>query len=265
MIEAAEAGTGRTVTELRELLVELGSTSDAKRYHDHGPTTCPHSRFIEKHMDFQVTQVSDCAIISAEVSPAGVINLIHHCWGAAISLLAKGVMVRGYITRGRIYHDGNQFMGSGYHEAYRRESTVQAFKREAHERGTPFIELDPMVADFVSKEGDECVRKMFDRFTKSDGRVTALFPFQRLAHSFIIGGFGYPPFNPSEEKRRNNNLRDTLRKLQEQVGQHVDQSNASAVQKSKYYIDALDAQLTICDRTDEMIDMLDGPVGSRRK
>ena len=32
-------------------------------------------------------RISDCAIVSAEVSPAGVISLVWHCWGAAIELI----------------------------------------------------------------------------------------------------------------------------------------------------------------------------------
>jgi hypothetical protein len=34
----------------------------------------------------------------------------------------------------------------------------------------------------------------------------------------------------------------------------VDESNDDAVRKAKYYIETLDAQLAVCDKTDEMID-----------
>jgi hypothetical protein len=135
------------------------------------------------------------------VSPAGVINLVNHCWGAAIMLLTKGVMVRGYITRGRIYHEGSEFYGTGYHEAYQREAGVTAFKQEADEKGTPFVEVDPEVCAYVRDQTDECVREMFGRFTKHDGEVTALFPFKRLVQPIAIGGSGRP-FDPEHAKQR---------------------------------------------------------------
>jgi len=264
MVEAAENGTGRSLPEIREILSELGTEKDKQHFEKYGPTTCPHSRCLQRNLDFQLTQVSDCVVASAEVSPAGLINLVHHCWGAAITLLSKGVMVRGYITRGKIHHDGSTFMGTGYHEAFQREAGVAAFKKEADEKGTPFIEVDASVTAYAEEQGDECVRKLFDRMVKSDGQTTALFPFQRLAHSFMIGGFGRPPFDPEKEKASNDNVRKTITRLMERVTQYVDPNNARALKKAKYYLSALNEQLEVCNRTDAMIDLLGQPAGGRR-
>jgi len=263
MIEAAERGEGRPLAEIRELLSELEGRHERQAIVQHGPTTCPCSACERRDLDLQVTQVSDCAIISSEVSPAGVINLVNHCWGAAIMLLTKGVMVRGYITRGRIYHEGSEFYGTGYHEAYQREAGVTAFKREADEKGTPFVEVDPRVCDYVRDHTDECVREMFGRFTKHDGEVTALFPFKRMAHSFVIGGGGRRPFDPAREKQANDNLRKSLQDLKARVMQHVDPANGAALRKTRHYIDALDQQLAVCDRTDRNIDSFAGPAAPR--
>ena len=175
-------------------------------------------------------------------------------------LLTKGVMVRGYITRGRIYHDGNEFMGTGYHEAYQREAGVSAFKREAHEKGTPFVEVDPSVCAYVTNETDPCVQEMFGRYVKMDGDLTALFPFKRLSHSFIIAGFGHK-FDPVREKKSNDNLRCSIRALKERVLAHIDESNERAMAKARHYIAALDEQLSLCDKTDAMIDRLVAPLG----
>jgi hypothetical protein len=261
MIESAERGEGRTLPEIRDILTALGGEKDAAFYRQHGPKTCPQSACLQKGFDFQVAQVSDCAIISSEVSPAGVVHIINHCWAAAMVLLQKGVMVRGYITRGRIYHDGVEFMGTGYHEAYNREGGVSVFKREADERGTPFIEVDPKVSTYVRDETDACVREMFSRYVKTDGDLTALFPFKRLAHSFIIAGLGAAPFNAEKEKRSNNNLRETIHKLKQRVLTYVDKDNERAMAKAGHYIAALDEQLAVCDRTDQMIDRLTQPIG----
>jgi hypothetical protein len=263
LVEAAEAGTGMPLSELLEALKEFGAPEDRKKFEKYGPMTCPNSTHIQRDLDFRLTQISDCVIISIEVSPAGVINLVNHCWGSVIKLLTKGIMCRGYITRGSIYHTDTQPIGSGYQEAYDKEKQVTAFKREADERGTPFVEVDPVVCDYVRDHGDWCVKEMFSRYVKEDGKVTALFPFQRLEHSFMIAGFG-STFDPEKEKRSNQNMRLMIENLKERVMALVDRSNPNAVSKVEHYIAALDAQLEVCKRTDEMIDMLNSPFPSSR-
>jgi hypothetical protein len=210
-----------------------------------------------------LTQISDCVIVSSEISPAGVINLLNHCWGAVMQLLAKGIMCRGYITRGLIYHTDTQFMGTGYQKAYHKEGDVTAFKQEANERGTPFVEIDQVVCDYVNDHGDQCVKEMFSRYVKKDGDVTALFPFQRLAHSFIVAGFGQT-FNPEKEKRANQNLRRMIEDFKKRIMELIDHSDSKSVRKANHYIAALDAQLKGCDETDRMIDILCSPFSSRR-
>ncbi len=255
MVEAADAGTGMSLGELLNTIKVLGPPENRPNYLKLGPTTCPESKYISRDLDFRLTQISDCVVVSSEVSPAGVINLINHCWGAVINLLAKGIMCRGYITRGKIYHDETQFMGPGYQEACSKEKEVAAFKRAADERGTPFVEVDPVICEYVRDYSDECVKKMFNRMVKSDGEITALFPFQMLRHSFIIAGFGIK-FDPQKEKKSNQNMRLFIGELKDRVMGFVDQSNHNAVRKADHYIKALDAQLTVCDKTDELIDML---------
>ena len=260
MVEAAEARAGLSGSNLREICAALGTSEDQANITNYGPTICPESARIRRDIDFQLTQVSDYIIVSAEISPAGVINLVQHCWGAAIKLLTKGVMVRGYVTRGSIFHEGSDFMGTGYHKAYDKERNVTAFKQEADERGTPFIEVDPVVCDYVSDHSDECVREMFSRMVLGDEVVTALFPFKRLSHSFLIGS----DFDPAKEKKANQVLSEMIQELKQRVMSHVDESNLGGMKKARHYIRALDDQLAVCDRTDETIDMLCAPYPAHR-
>lgn len=255
LVEASEEGTGMSLIELIEALKELGTPEDQKILHKNGPMTCPGSAYIQRDLDFQLTQISDCVVVSSEISPAGVINLVHHCWGAVIQLLTKGIMCRGYITRGSIHHTETQIIGSGYQEAYCREAQVTAFKREAYEKGTPFVEVDAVVCDYVRDYGDQCVKEMFSRMVKEDDKVTALFPFKRLAHSFMIAGFGYT-FDAEKEKQSIKNIREGIEFLKGRIVALVDQSNPDAVSKAGHYISALEAQHEVCNRTDEMIDRL---------
>jgi hypothetical protein len=265
MVQATAAGTGMPLPELLETLTKFGAPDVRKHFEEYRPTICPGSISIQRDLDFLVTQISDCLIVSSEVSPAGVINLVNHCWGAVIKLLTKGIMCRGYITRGLVYHtDAPQIIGPGYQNAYSHEKEVAAFKREADERGTPFVEVDQAVCNYVMDYGDSCVKEMFSRYVKNDGVVIALFPFKRLAHSFVIGGFLGNKFDPEKEKHSNKNMRLWIENFKERVMSLVDQSNPNAVSKAEHYIAALDAQLEVCERTDEMIDMLNSPYPSGR-
>lgn len=141
---------------------------------------------------------------------------------------------------------------------------MAAFKREADERGTPFVEVDRAVCDYVTNCQDRCVKEMFSRYVGDDGELVALFPFKRLAHSFVVAGFGQK-FDPEKERRSNQNVRVMLENFKRRVMSFVDTSNPSAVRKAEHYIHALDAQLVVCDRTDEMIALLSSPFPSRRQ
>src|SRR5690606_12247136 len=101
LVAAAESGTGPSLIELLELLTLLGKGTERSRFEESGPTICPCAPYVRRDLDFRVTQISDCAILSAEVSPAGAINLVSHCWGAVIALLHRGIMCRGYIKIGK--------------------------------------------------------------------------------------------------------------------------------------------------------------------
>ena len=260
LVTESERGTGMPLAELLELLQKLGDGIERARFEEHGGGWCPMAPRIEKNLDFRVTQISDCVIVSSEVSPAGVINLVSHCWGAVIELLARGIMCRGYIKRGHVFHTDTQVIGSGYQEAYLAESKVNAFKRQADERGTPYVEVDIEVAAYVQSQPDPCVKEMFERMVKRDGSTVVLFPFQRLHHSFIIAGSGHK-FDPEKELKSNDNLRKILRRYKDKVMSFADPGNESAVAKSNHYIGALDAQLRACDETDRVIHMLSSPTG----
>lgn len=118
LVEAAEAGNGMALTDLLDLLKKFGSREEREKFGKYGPTVCPQSAYLQRDLDFRLTQISDCAIVSTEVSPAGVINLVNHCWGSVIGFLQSGVMCRGYITRGPVFHTDTQVIGTGYQRAY---------------------------------------------------------------------------------------------------------------------------------------------------
>lgn len=256
IIEKAEDQSTAALPKILDMLKKIGSTEDSNKFSKYGPTTCPKAKYINKDLNFTVLQVSDCAIISCEVSPAGIINLISHCWSAATALLPMGIMCRGYITRGNVYHTNSQIIGTGYNKAYEKETKgIKAFQRDADELGTPFIEIDEELVSYIQEHGDPCVKKMFSRYTKSDGAVSAIFPFQRLSHSFAID----VDFDADKEKKSNEVVRTWLLDFKKKIMENVDQNNKKAIKKSEHYLMALDEQIKICDETDEAINSLSSP------
>lgn len=258
LVRASEEGSGLSLSELSEIVAELGTDNDHKHFEQHGPMICPGAPSLKKDVDFRITSISDSVLISTEVSPAGIINLISHCWTACFKLLSKGIMCRGYIKRGQIYHTPEQQIGTGLSDVVVREKQVSIFKKDADERGTPFIEVDAEVVQYIEHQPNRCVKEMFSRTVKSEDDLTAIFPFQRLNHSFTVGGFG-KTFDPEKERESLNIVRGWIHKMKEQVRRHIDPSDESALRKGDYYIRVLDAQLTACDRTEEAIDQLTKP------
>ena len=162
----------------------------------------------------------------------------------------KDLSVRGYVTRGLIYHSGHDVFGSGHLDVLDKEKGVSIFKREADERGTPFIEVDPVIPQFIESHGDECIKQMFERLVKTEGPLTALYPFQ------FITSIGGDKFDRTRRKLSNDKLRTSLKKVRQNTIEMTNVADARALQKSQHYIRAIDAQLAVCDRID--IDI--GPV-----
>ena len=256
----AEGGTGKSLDELLELLALFGSPAEREPLATHGPTICSASRYCRPDLDFRLTQISDCVIISTEISPAGVIALIDYVWQTIMRFLVSGHLCRGCLTRGNIYHTDHQVIGTGYQRAYSHERCV-AFRGAPEERGTPFVEVDQPVTAYIEGCGDQCVQRLFWRAAARDGDFVALFPFKRLEHSFVIEGTGRP-FDIEQQRRENWELRKLLGGLIERVRTYADHNNLGAIKKVRHYLAVLDAQRDLCDRTDEFLDRFNTPCGT---
>jgi hypothetical protein len=253
-MRAAETGKGFTPDELHDAAKYLGTIHSRREFAQFGPLSCPNSKPMKRDLDYEVTQAFDCVILSAEPSASGAVNLLSHCWAAAMHLLTKGLLCRGYVKRGRIYHRDSDVFGSGHLDVMDMEKSVSFFKKDANERGTPYIEVDPSVTQFIEREGDDCLKTVFNRLVKKDGDLCAVFPFAALGHSYLIAAPGYT-FNPSAELQSNNNLRIGIQTIKDRIAALTDPTDTRALQKATHYIAALEAQLANCDRTDERISM----------
>lgn len=257
-VNRVESGGTLTLQDLRGAVKCLGNEADVLGIRGYGPTICPDSRRLKYDVAFELTQVSDCVVVSTEISPAGAITIIDHCWEVVLRLLQKGLMCRGHIRRGKIFHNGQEFIGAGYQQALSGEQSVTAFRKDVDDLGTPFIELDTSISSYIASSTDSCIHEMYGRMVKEDRVVTAIYPFKRIFPS--IGG----GTTVAEEKRSLENVRKMIKTFIDGLRAHVQKSNSKAVRKFRHYEEALLEQLRKCDEVDDMLDKLSHPYPSER-
>lgn len=254
LVENTEKGIGLSLTELLDLIRDLGNAHDVQKIAAGGPNVCPESKRLSRDVDFCLTQISDCVVISAEVSPLGAITLIDQCFKATFRLLRKGFLCSGYVTRGKIYHTENQFIGPGYVEAYKMSGAVAAF-REAGEDVTPFVQFAPRVAEYIHNETDACVRTIFKRLTISDGELIVISPFDRL---MVETGGG----SSQHDLENICTMRSIVEELKNKVMAFATPAHRS-FKKTEHYLRLLDQQIKKLDRLERWTHQSQQPYGVR--
>ena len=255
LVERAEVGDNITFLQINNAVSTLGSEKDKEAIKIYGPTICPESKREHDDLDFQITQVSDCVIVSTEISPAGAITLIDHCWRAVFRLLRRGLMCRGHIRRGNIFHNEHRFMGTGYQRCIEREKVVEVFKRFEDDRGTPFVEVDNSVINYIKNTADECLKMMLPRFVVETKGAYALFPFSRLTDYFDIG----PDFDAAAKKKEICIIRSSINTFKFNLNRYVGKNNPNALIKLEHYLIQLNEQLKKCDKLEEAVDFANSP------
>jgi len=259
LVAEAEIGSRVRLSDVLNLLDKFKASADQNELATYGALTCPGSAQLSHDVGFRATQVSDSVIVSVEASPCGLATLIGKCWGVTVRFLLEGVLCRGYVTRGSIFHVGTTFVGTGYQRAYQQEPRVTVFGRPLGQRGTPFVEIDPLIMEYVNTGTDSCLQNIYAKCVVSDGEYAALFPFTALQQSFVIGGIGENLLDYDEIRQGNVGLRHDIEGLKNQLWANVDKSNARAVAHVEHYARALDRQLRACDHVDRVLDMLGTP------
>ena len=252
-VESAEQGRGLSLRQLLGFAAALEAREHSDSIPIYGSMICPESRYIARDLDYRVTQVSDCAVVSTEASPAGILNLIKHTYSASLQLLREGVMVRGYVTRGKIFHEDNQFFGTGYHRALKGEKNVKAFQASPDDVGTPFIEIEPEVVDYIKECDDQCVKMMFKRMTRSESDISVIFPFQGFSRFNNFHG------DINESKRILEVIRSWIHDARKKVESFAPSSDPEAARKSKYYLKLLDDESAKCNKFEELLNSLKRP------
>jgi hypothetical protein len=253
IVEDAEKDAGIDLAGVLKILKTFGNPTQRDIFEKDGATICPNSRNIQRNLDFRLTQVSDSSIISTESSPAGLINLINHCYNVACRLLRQGILCRGYITKGSIFHDECYFIGTGYHEACENEKDVCVFKNSAAEGGTPYIEISPEVVEYLELECDDCIKKIFGRLTIKACGAIALSPFNMLTS--ILG----QQITTEEMRNTEKYIRSQINEIKMKLIKDAENAHPKAKEKINHYIRELDNALKRCDQFCANMDILNQP------
>lgn len=79
--------------------------------------------------DFKFQQFSDSIVMSANCSPAGLDHLLNSIENLALQLLRKGLLLRGGVAKGQLYHDGNILFGPAFLKAFELELVAAKYPR----------------------------------------------------------------------------------------------------------------------------------------
>lgn len=226
IVEKSEKGEGKSLNEILELL---------KKFKVRSNIDCPDRKLKSDDFDFVITQISDCAIISAELSDAGIVNLIEHCRSVVSSLMLDGIMCRGFITKGNIYHTENQVIGTGYQNAYVGEGKVSIFQQ--CDEKTPFVEIDPKVRKYLDETEDLCIKNYIKLNTYSDDLHQAINPFSCLIRLADL----------SDKIEQLHRVKEIISSLKSKISIISPDEDRKAFAKSKYYHGFLNEQIKKCD------------------
>ncbi len=248
----------KTLAGLAEPAKNLFDRNLKTNLQKYGHTICPDSERIQQDLGTEVTHGSDCVAISTEISPAGIITLIKSCHNAVKDLLFReGLMCRGYITKSTIFHSGDNLIGTGYQKTHKTEHKgIAAFKLEANEIGTQFVEVDPIICDYIKNYTDNCVNIKFERLVETDGEIAVIFPFKSMDHDFLIGDYCGHKFDANSERKSNNAVRSEINNTLNILQKNTNHKSVDAARKVEYYRKVLKEQLLLCNETDTFLNQL---------
>jgi hypothetical protein len=90
-----------------------------------------HHSSINEGDDFQFQSFSDSIVMSSTIANSGLLHILHSISNLSIRLLSigGGLLTRGAIAKGRLYHDQSIIFGPALLDAYRIETNIAKFPR----------------------------------------------------------------------------------------------------------------------------------------
>jgi hypothetical protein len=116
--------------------------SDIVRKTDHDPTPVrvnaiaeslteigSHHASVNESDDFQFQSFSDSIVMSSALTPKGLLHILNSISELSIRLLSVGLLLRGAIAKGNLYHDGSVIFGAALLDAYAIETNIAKYPR----------------------------------------------------------------------------------------------------------------------------------------
>lgn len=164
--------------DILEIMELMCSRNDRLQYKEYGPEICSESPKSSPDISFQVSQISDSLILSTEVSATGAINLLNFCRKVSERLLRrKGLLCRGHVVKGPIYHRDDVFFGKGYQKAYEGEKLAARLEVNGKQVGAPFIEVSDEIFSLIKLGGDSCINTVIDKMVSIENEYVVVSPY----------------------------------------------------------------------------------------
>ncbi|MEY8881771.1 hypothetical protein [Donghicola sp. XS_ASV15] len=224
-------------------------------------TLCPQSDRVSEDLSFVATQISDCAVLSAEATPLGLLRLVDECGRSISNLLEIGLMARGYISKGLVYHKAGQFFGSAYQEAVKNEAKVRFSFHSSEVSKTPFVELSEAVTEFYRENTDQCVKRFLGESLIESGGLVAVDPFSRQKRLISMHASNLSSGDAAiklKTVKHLSELRVCLEALRTQVDREAGTSERVQVKLSEYHT-GLSRLLEQIETVFEMDELLSSP------
>jgi len=244
VVKNAEAGRGVVFSDLPAILDLLGTYRDRLQLLHDGPRF-PRLQHIRSDLDFQISRFSDCTLVSVEISPAGLMHLIEHCYAVQFKLLRRGFLCRGVLGRGPLFHTADHQIGSGLNGLVARERNV-SFNNNGN-GNTPYILVGSEVVDFVHDQMDSELAKLFSKRTMEANGAVAIFPYRIDPSQFINGVDSNRDLASVMEVRRG------IQKIQEQVKCYHNPNDPNAVRMRDHCLQMLNQQMIVCADVEQML------------
>ena len=176
-----------------------------------------HKKFNEKPLapvksKSRTYMFSDSICHTVEPTPDGLVELINDVAMLCVSLIYRGVFVRGAVVLGQVYEDGQVIFGPGLIDAYENESKAAKYPRVlvSNDIYESSQSIDYVVGGREPMRLKECIRRDFD----------GLYHVNWLCHLYKLykpGAKGFPTDGPLDYESVKNVVQYWLRESKERV------------------------------------------------
>lgn len=147
-----------------------------------------HSKKLKSKSNLQITKFSDCIVVSCNYSnDLSVVSMLLITRSIAISLLNYHIIVRGAVTKGKIYHSNTSVFGPALIDSYLKEIRIAKYPRIIFDK-----EIAAIVNKYPYSESDPWDSSLKQKLIKFDKDKIWYIDYFILYPSDTTGFYGNP-------------------------------------------------------------------------